>query len=301
MYHRIAEDPLDPYSLCVAQERFAAHVRVMTQSAEIVGLDALGEPASGPQIVLTFDDGYADNLLAALPVVESAQAPITVFVTSGMLGEKAGFWWDRLARLLCGRKEVALSVSVAGRPLRIDLRGRHGVALALIALHTRLRNLPISEVERCLQAIAEQLETPLPDVADARVMTTDELRGLAASPLVTIGAHTVDHEMLAGRPLADQIATMDRSRKDLETLVGGRVEHFAYPYGDGEAFDASSVQAARACGFSTACTALERPGQLPQRPPPSSPPDGSELGRGRAPPAPQGVEGALRCSREPTR
>jgi peptidoglycan/xylan/chitin deacetylase (PgdA/CDA1 family) len=161
-----------------------------------------------------------------------------------------------LALLLHGRSEVDLDVEIAGRRLRIWLRGENAASTALVALHTRLRLQAVAEIEAALAEIAWQLSAPMPEPKRARVMSRDELLNLAASPLVTIGAHTVDHVLLAGRPLSQQFETMARSKTELESLLGRPVRHLAYPFGDSEAFDAVSVEAARQCGFETACTTL---------------------------------------------
>ncbi|MGO9560776.1 MAG: polysaccharide deacetylase family protein [Acidimicrobiales bacterium] len=260
MYHRIADDPLDPYSLCVSPGRFEAQVKAILESADIVGLDHLRDRTSRPQVVITFDDGYADNLTEALPIAERVGFPMTVFVTSGMLDGKAGFWWDRLALLLHGREEIDIDLQIDDRRLRILLQGEGCAARSLVALHSRLRGLPKSSIESCLVELSQQLATPMPEPARARVLTADELRAMAASPLVTIGAHTVSHEMLAGRPVAHQVEMIGESKRSLEAILGLPVEHFAYPFGDGAAFDRTSVNTARTCGFRTACTGM--PGRV---------------------------------------
>jgi len=271
MYHRIAVDPEDPYSLCVSPDHFEDQLRTISETAEVVGLDRLvtgvdrrvwGFGSHGharrtrPQVAVTFDDGYADNLLAALPVLEALGLPMTVYVATGRLDSTTGYWWDRLALLLQGRREVELDVDLAGRELRVSLQGERAAAMALVALHTRLRFLAVAEIEVALAVIAEQLSTAMPEPSRARVMTRDELRTLAASPLVTIGAHTVDHVLLAGQPVAEQIETMAHSKAELESLLNRPVRHFAYPFGDAESFDSASVEAARSSGFDTATTTL---------------------------------------------
>ena len=73
---------------------------------------------------MTFDDGYADNLYAAKPLLEAADVPATVFIVSGAIGQAREFWWDELARTLLGPAPVPtmFAVPVDGETLtwRLD-------------------------------------------------------------------------------------------------------------------------------------------------------------------------------------
>ncbi len=102
-YHRIADPAEDPFGLCVSPDNFSAHLDELLRRREPSTLDDLSAPSRRPRVVVTFDDGYWDNLANALPIAESKGVPITVFVTSGLLGGHTGFWWDRLAALLRSR------------------------------------------------------------------------------------------------------------------------------------------------------------------------------------------------------
>jgi len=269
MYHRVADDSRDHYGLCVAPERFAAQLELLAELADVVSLDELVSPAQStawprrrrrPRVAITFDDGYADNLEHALPALDARGAPMTLFVATGALDDPKGFWWDRLALLLARRSEVELELVIGGSPLRISLHGDRAAADALAALHARLRMQTLAEAEAAVASVARQIGVPMPDAVAARVLTRIELEKLGQHPLVTVGAHTVDHVLLARRSEAEQVATMTRSKEELETLLDRRVRHFAYPYGDPESFDATTVAVARLCGFETACTT--RPGRV---------------------------------------
>ncbi len=56
-----------------------------------------GLPPSGKCILLTFDDGYCNNL-RALPAMEEFNAPAVFFISSDHVGEGKAFWWDAAFR-----------------------------------------------------------------------------------------------------------------------------------------------------------------------------------------------------------
>ncbi|MDA8035127.1 MAG: polysaccharide deacetylase family protein [Actinomycetota bacterium] len=258
MYHRVAADAGDPYALCVTPERFGEQLGVLTSVADVVPLADVQRTASRgrgrPRVALTFDDGYADNLLAALPIAERFGTPFTVYVTSRMLGATDGFWWDRLARAVLRPGAEAVVAELPGGPYPF-VTGTDGPARAALSeLRRRLLPLQVDEIE----VVVAKLCSGNCDVGAAgpRLLTGDELCVLAAHPLVTIGAHTTDHAMLAARPPSAQLETIATSKTDLEVALGVPVRHFAYPFGHRASFDGRTVDAVRRAGFATACTTL---------------------------------------------
>jgi peptidoglycan/xylan/chitin deacetylase (PgdA/CDA1 family) len=84
VYHRIAEPTLDPQLLCVSPQHFAEHLEIMTRSYAPLSLRALGQRVEEGRVpsralVVTFDDGYADNLSHATPLLERyASRPLSL-------------------------------------------------------------------------------------------------------------------------------------------------------------------------------------------------------------------------------
>jgi peptidoglycan/xylan/chitin deacetylase (PgdA/CDA1 family) len=92
-------------------------------------------------------------------------------------------------------------------------------------------------------------------------MDWQEIVDLAADPLVTIGAHTVNHKML--KKMEDDAAVrneMEMSRAVLEAALGKRPQHLAYPVGDPTSAGPREFRIAAEIGFKTAVTT--RPGVL---------------------------------------
>lgn len=268
-YHRIAEGVEDPFYLCVSPGNFAAHLEEVARARELSTLDDVTVPSRRPRVVVTLDDGYRDSLTNALPIAESKGVPITVFVTSGILGSRNGLWWDRLGTLLRSRPPHVreIDLPVGGQHVRLPL-GSSGIRADLDSVRRHLLPLQVTEIERALDAVAEQWQVDSAPPPDARTLTSEDLLQLAASDIVTIGAHTVDHVRLRDRPAREQQDTVCGSKRELEQAIGRAVPHFAYPFGRRDAFDDRSVDAVRSAAFDTACTLLPgtaRPSTDPYR------------------------------------
>lgn len=255
MYHRVAEVPHDPWRLAVAPARFAEQLDVLTRRRRVVPLDWLVAELEARRVpdravAITFDDGYADVLLHAKPVLERFAAPATVYLTTGAIGRRAELWWDELARLVLASPALpaAVTLAIGGRPTTFDTADR---AAAHLAIWSALR--PLAEAPRAalLAELARAIVVPAPRHPLDRALDPDEVRALAAGGLVAIGAHTVTHPSLPLLDPAAQRREMRESRAACEALVGAPVTAFAYPFGD---HDDASVAAARECGFRHACT-----------------------------------------------
>ncbi len=119
-YHRVADVAHDPHLMCVSPQHFAAQLEALRRFAHTVSLQELVlglQNGALPRraVALTFDDGYADVLYHAWPLLERYEIPATVFVVSGCLGRE--FWWDESARDKAG---IASSSQQHGRALTAD-------------------------------------------------------------------------------------------------------------------------------------------------------------------------------------
>ena len=256
-YHRVAEGVEDPFHLCVSPDNFAAHLEEMSRAREPSTLADVSLPSRRPRVVVTLDDGYRDNLTNALPIAEAKGVPITVFVTSGILGNHNGLWWDRLGALLRARPAHVreIDLPIGGRNVRLPL-GSSGIRADLVSVRRHLLPLRVTEIERALDAVSEQWQVGSASPPDAQTLNPEDLLRLAASDTVTIGAHTVDHVRLRDRPAREQRDTISGSKRELEQSIGRTVSHFAYPFGRRDDFDDRSVDAVRSAAFDTACTAI---------------------------------------------
>lgn len=100
IYHRVADVKNDPHLLSVSPDNFYKQLKYLQQNFQIIKLSELIEDLRTKQlknksIVITFDDGYADNLHNALPILEKLEIPATIFVVAGKINSPGPFYWDK--------------------------------------------------------------------------------------------------------------------------------------------------------------------------------------------------------------
>jgi peptidoglycan/xylan/chitin deacetylase (PgdA/CDA1 family) len=208
---------------------------------------------------ITLDDGYRDNRDVALPVFEEFQAPFTVYVASDFAQGTGRLWWITLERLIACHDTI--EAEIGGVALRIDAGTPEAKQDAFARLHDMLRALPQSDdLPRAMSALCARYRIDESAVARELCLSWDELRTFAEHPLVTIGAHTISHCILAKQREALALHELSISRARIEANLQRKIAHLAYPYGDRAAAGPREYALARQAGYDTAVTT--RPGML---------------------------------------
>ncbi len=146
MYHRVAEPAFDPSGLCVSPERFRQQMEMLKAERTPVSMEELVAGLKTGKLppyatAVTFDDGSADNVLTAKPILDALGVPGTLFLTTGFVGTNRLYWWNALAHLVLAspqaadfdfrgkRRSSARNVGRAEKPARFLARlaeRRHG-------------------------------------------------------------------------------------------------------------------------------------------------------------------------------
>jgi peptidoglycan/xylan/chitin deacetylase (PgdA/CDA1 family) len=261
VYHRIASLASDPELLAVTPENFRAQLRHLKDSCSLVRFEEDWTKVPKPAVAITFDDGYADNAVQALPILEEMEVPATVFVTTGQIGTKQEFWWHELERLLL--KDGTLPATFQLDGTRFGRKWRTGSSTEREAFYrqmVRLMNDVDSDLRnKWLCQIREWSKAGAADGDLHRALTLEELRLLAGSKWVTIGAHTVTHTRLAALSPYLQKEEIAVSKRQLEAWLGQDISVFSYPFGRKCDYTKETVSFCREAGFVK--TAANFPGQ----------------------------------------
>ncbi|WP_417671695.1 polysaccharide deacetylase family protein [Roseibium sp.] len=218
------------------------------------GLRRLNDPGSRPFALLTFDDAYLDNRENALPVLERYQAPMTLFVPTGMIDRSLYAWWLGLRELI--KSSDTVEITAMGASFQTG-------DLASKAAAMRQVTAWIGTDQAKADALASDFArfgVSVPGLIDHYAMTAEDLKAFASHPLVTIGAHTKSHRFLSGLSESDVRGEFSSNKMFLEDLLQTAVETLAYPYGTEKACGAREAEIAAQTGFQASFTT--RPGQL---------------------------------------
>jgi peptidoglycan/xylan/chitin deacetylase (PgdA/CDA1 family) len=140
-YHRVAEARHDPDRMCVSPRHFAEQLEVVRGCARPVSLaqlvSYLADGRLPPRLVaFTFDDGYADNLSHAWPLLERFEVPATLFVATGYIG--GSFPWDGASEATqpAARALTAAEIARLSRQPLLEI-GAHSVTHPFLARLSR--------------------------------------------------------------------------------------------------------------------------------------------------------------------
>ena len=267
--HRVCPpqpDRFQPNRLLEITPRFLGRVvKLLRRSrVDVVSLDEMHRRMTERDfsrrfVCLTFDDGYRDTLQWAYPILKATGVPFAVYVPTSFPDRLGELWWLVLEAVIARNSRIGLLID--GRDCKFQCRTVAEKRALFDELYWWLRGRPTeSELRGIVRNLAAFYQVDVAAFCDELCMNWNELAELAADPLVTIGAHTVNHPVLAKLPNDAVRSELDLSRAIIEAALAVRPQHLSYPFGDRASAGAREFQIAAALGFKTAVTT--RPGVL---------------------------------------
>jgi peptidoglycan/xylan/chitin deacetylase (PgdA/CDA1 family) len=201
-------------------------------------------------VAITFDDGYADNLTIAVPLLERLRLPATFFLVPEFLSGAARPWWEELACAVASSTRPRLDWEDASYPLT----GRSSRVTAYAALARRLQFRSAEARRAGMAEVLERLSPaqPAPDL----MMRWDGARELVRRGF-DVQSHTMAHAVLAEETPGEQARDLQMARAELERRLGIEITGIAYPHGTAAHYNRDTVEAARAAGHQWAVTTRE--------------------------------------------
>ncbi len=206
--------------------------------------------------IITFDDGYYDNLLNAAPVLQARNLPAIIFLTAGFIGTKQPFYWDIVAYCFHHTRRDYADLPLLGECRWADAASREKVMLAWVEA---LKKIPETQKRALIQGIGKILDVSIPDDKFSNLyLNWEQVRQMSQSG-IEFGSHTVSHPILTRIPAEQIHRELSESKRRVEEEIQKPVYSLAYPNGQEADFSGEVMNIARETGYRLAFTLLPGP------------------------------------------
>lgn len=257
IYHRVCKLDNDPQFLCVAPHNFDAQLSILKKKYKIISIQTLvnclisKKAIPRNSVCITFDDGYADNLYNALPVIEKYKIPVTIFISTNFMNSFKEYWWDELERIfLINPIHKTLSIDIKGKRYNWTIQNDEDSLFVYKQIHPLLKYITENERETVINSLFEWAQKDRNQIRKShRSLNESEVKKLSDSSCIEIGSHTLSHPCLSAEKAELQNQQIAESKIVLETLLGKPILSFSYPFGGLKDFNDKSKASVFLSGY----------------------------------------------------
>ena len=255
MYHRVGSIAIDPWDLAVSSENFEMHLALLKQKYNVVPVAELTRQINSGRIekntiCITFDDGYQDNFINAMPLLKKFGCPATFYITTGYTNQDKLFWWDVLTAIFLLAPKLPAALQYKGFDFTLENNGEMNSGQLLLhknwkwpspaptqraaiylAIWEYLKPLPVDELLKFIDFLIDWSGIKPQAPRESLPMTGEQLKELSAHQLFTLGVHTVNHPALGAQHSSVQKNELTGSRDYLYQHFNNYTDTVAYPYG----------------------------------------------------------------------
>ncbi len=257
MYHRIDRVDTNPWGICVSPENFEKQIRFLQSNFPVISINDLFNCLTYGNIetntiCITFDDGYADNLIYAKPVLEKYNCPATFFIATAFI-DQPFFWWDELEIILLHSKYLPqqLALVTAGETERFiitetELSPQQWMqhkrwkwyqepptsrCKIYLSIWEKLRDMDFCKIAEVINKIQDWAGYEVKKTTQRSPINTQQLRELTTGNLFTTGMHTHTHCDLSHKNKSMQLDEISLCKKILLEKFGVQNNFLSYPFG----------------------------------------------------------------------
>jgi peptidoglycan/xylan/chitin deacetylase (PgdA/CDA1 family) len=267
MYHRISPTYFDTFEpqkpLRVTPQAFDQQLRYLSEHFTILPLDQFLQQSLRTAtkrrhaVSITFDDGYADNMQWALPILERYDAPATIFLCNSFISGQSCPWWDELAWIVARVDTLPLPTTIdqIAQPCGTADQ-KEDLFLALNAI---IKQLSPEELQSYMHSIRSLVKEDFPFTQSAGQRSGDflswaDVQELSSHPLVSFGSHTQHHYALSTCSTEQVRSEIVESAQEISEYIKSVVPFLAYPFGSEDEVGPREFTIAQQCAASAAFT-----------------------------------------------
>jgi peptidoglycan/xylan/chitin deacetylase (PgdA/CDA1 family) len=266
MYHGVTDRDIN-YWTQLPRSKFMRQMRFIKNWYRPISLGEAVQALKGEKeiephrAVVTFDDGFRNNMTVAYPILRENKIPATVFLTTSFIEKSDRFkgfvWTDYIFALLRAATLEKIDLRDIGLG-QYGLKGMSERRRAKDSICGRLKKMSADDKNRIIEIIASRLNADISesDFEIFRPLERKDIIDMAKEGLMTFGAHTVNHEILSALSKEEAEKEIKGSRAVVEKWTGSPIHFFAYPNGTIADFN-NETKAIAAENFDCALTTIE--------------------------------------------
>lgn len=245
----------DLFARCM--EALATQGRAVSMN-EVLSACENGDPLPPRAFAITFDDGFANNLTVAAPILADFDIPLTIYVTTGFVDANGMSWIDRIEYAVEEAPDQDISVDWAPEPF--PLRDDDSRIAFLKAVRHHVKNTPRCDADAFADELCARLGKPgrlsSDDPLDLK-MTWNDVRAANNGGMITIGGHSHTHPILSFLSIERLEGELDTCMDLLRTRGGVEPTHFSYPEGLAHCYSATVIAELKKRGVRCCPTAID--------------------------------------------
>ncbi|ABM02313.1 polysaccharide deacetylase [Psychromonas ingrahamii 37] len=193
-------------------------------------------------LLITFDDGYRNNIDYALPICEQFAIKPVLFVTTGYIDSGLPFWFDRLDYALQQNMGGVISFEYQGAKYCFDATSRQALKTSYQAFRDHCKQVFTEDIEmnQLFNALSEMLEIragkALREISTdddwSAMVSWPQLREAVKTGRLDVSSHTVDHLRVDRLPEEQILIQLQQSKMRIEQELAGKCHYFCYPNGN---------------------------------------------------------------------
>lgn len=265
-YHAIVEPENNFYtspSIALSPSAFEIHVKYLSSKYYVLSLDQIidrlhqGKPFPRNSIAFTFDDGYADNLLAA-QTLHKYGGNGTFYVTVDPIDRKSRLWLAEVTCLVLKTDKKVFRISADKRHLEFTISDVESRWRAIREIIRIIKSNDLEVRESIRSQLLEQIgENKLLRMIEEAILSWEQVNQMMELGM-TFGSHTMTHLNLPNANPSYAKGEIVKSREFLERKLGKTIHHFSYPNsGPYEYFNEKIKTYVRETGYQSSTTSRQ--------------------------------------------
>lgn len=239
---------------------FENQIEYLVKHYEIISIEDfeqrfINSSFTNREVVLTFDDGYANNLYIVDPILSKYKLPYTVFISTEHI--TTGQFFPTSVNRIITKGAGLNKVEIPSQNLSFSLTTEEEINNAVSQISKLLKSLPIKEVRDITNDLIKNVSKVqwlelMEKYKSVRPMNWDEVLELSSKEGVTIGSHCMWHICChANQSEYDLKNQIEESKIQIEQKINKQCKYFAYPNGDYTSYSNEIVKENYSMGFST--------------------------------------------------